>query len=289
MTRSRQFGKANRSLSSLGQFNNVNILVIDSTHFYVLDGTKKNLSYKTPPLEVLNRDVFLVDTFRMQWINIIDPSPFLKNNITIKAEMDSTGNIYGDAYISYFDFLKDQLVSKKEFKGEVEEGEEEETQINFLQKRTTNIKIDSITEENEKNELKPLTQNFHFNYKPDLVSEFLFLDPFFLSPFRKNPFSDSIRRTDIDFGSNQFYSINIHFTLPYNFVVEEIPKNLIFITNDTSMIFKRQTIHEGDIFVFRYSFEIKRAIFSKDEYPAVQEYFRKIYGVIQEHLILKKK
>ena len=106
LTRSRQFGKANRSLSSLGQFNNVNILVIDSTHFYVLDGTKKNLSYKTPPLEVLNRDVFLVDTFRMQWINIIDPSPFLKNNITIKAEMDSTGNIYGDAYISYFDFFK---------------------------------------------------------------------------------------------------------------------------------------------------------------------------------------
>ncbi len=286
LIRSREYGKINRTFYSLGQFNNVNVLVAESSNYYVLDGTKKYLSYQTPPYEILNSDVLLIDADHSQWLTISDTRPLLKNNISVKAEIDSVGNISGDAFVSYFDFLKEHLLIEKENKAEEAQ---EVADINFLKKNSADIKIDSLTEENANNDLQPLNHSFRFSYKPEFTVGYLFIDPFFLSSFRKNPFSDSIRRTDIDLGCNQYYNINLHLILPENFTIESLPKNTIIIANDSSMIFKRQTLHEGKVLVFRHSFEIKRTIFSKEEYPSIREYFRKIYIAIQDQLILKKK
>jgi Domain of Unknown Function with PDB structure (DUF3857) len=284
LVRSREYGKANRAFYSLRQFNSVNALVFDSLNYYVLDGTEKFLSYKTPPYKILNRDVFLIDQNNSKWLSIIDPRPFLKNVISIKATIDSASLLIGNAYISYFDYIKKVELLKKDKNKDDDDNEEND----FLNTRSFSIKIDSLVEKNE-DELQPFTQNFHFSYSPESTSDYIYIDPFFLSSFRKNPFSASTRQTDIDFGSNQFYSITLHITIPDNFTIEGVPKNLVIIANDSSMTFKRQILQQDNILLFKYSFEIERAIFSKEEYSSVREYFRKIYGAVQEQIILRKR
>lgn len=285
LVRAKEYGRASRNFYSLRQFTNVNVLVFDSLNYYVLNGAEKVLSYNTPPYQILNRDVFLVDEFKSGWLTIIDPRPFLKKIISVKAEIDSSGKLTGDAFISHFDYIKNTTLNERE---KVDDEKDDDDEKKFLKNKSDDIKIDSLVEDFT-DETKPLNQSFHFSYTPELTSGYIYLDPFFLSPFRKNPFLESARQTDIDFGSNQFYSVILHITIPENFTIEGIPKNQVIIADDSSMTFKRQTIQQNNILFFKYSFEINRATFSKEEYSAVREYFRKVYGTVQEQIIIRKK
>jgi Domain of Unknown Function with PDB structure (DUF3857) len=285
LVRSREYGKPNLLLYTISQFNNVNVVVFNGENFYILDATKKHLSYNTPPFEVLNRNVLIIDADGAEWLTIVDDRPFLKQTISIKADVDSSGQIKGDAFVSFFDYIKDfKLTEKKE--GEKIRAQEEK---DFINSSPVDIKIDSLIEDASANELLPLNHRFTFTYNPESTDDFLFVDPFFLSPFRKNPFTDSIRRTDIDFGSNQYYTIYVHLTIPENYRIEGVPKNLVVISSDSTIIFKRQILQENNILVFKHSFEVKRAEFSKEEYLPLHDIFRKMYGAIKEQLILKKK
>ena len=280
-------GKTDPDFISLGQFNGVDILILDSANFYMLDGTQKYNSYKTTPYNILNRDVFLIDSFEHKWVNISDDRPLMKTTITVKAELSHSSELKGDAHISFFDHSKANKLEDQNKKKSDEEKEEEDKE--FIQKDFLDLIIDSLKEENAEDELLPLIHKFNFTYKLSSTDNYLFLDPFFLSNFRKNPFIDSIRRTDIDMGSNQTYAMYLHLTIPETFLIEELPQNILIRSIDSSMLFKREVLRQGNILVFRNSFDIQRPIYSKEEYPGIREYFKKIYGVISDRIVLKKK
>lgn len=280
-------GKPDPGFVSLGQFDGLDVLILDSTGFYLLDGTQKHISYKTTPYNILNRDAFLMDTFEHKWVNITDGRPLMKTNIAVKAELDHNAELKGDAHISYYDHAKANKLEDQDKKKTDEEKEEEDKE--FIQKDFADLIIDSLKEENADDELLPLVHKFRFTYKLSSTNDYFFLDPFFLSSFRKNPFGDSIRRTDIDMGSNQSYTIYLHLTIPEEFFIEELPQNILIRSIDSSMLFKREVLRQGNILVFRNSFDIQRPIYSKEEYPGIKEYFKKIYGVIGDRIVLKKK
>lgn len=281
----RSNGKPDPDFISLGQFNSVDVLVADSSGFYVLDGTQKFISYKTPPYNILNRDAFLVDTAKSRWVTITDNRPLMRTSITVKAELTNPGELKGEAYISYYDHSK---AIKLEERNEKEKEKEEEDK-EFIEKESAEIVIDSLVEENAEDELQPLVHKFGFSYKLSATEDYYFLDPFFLSNFRRNPFNDTLRRTDIDLGSNQSYSLFLHLTIPDDYSIDELPQSLLIRANDSSMLFKRQIIRQDNVLVFRHSFDIQRTVFEKEEYLGIREFFRKIYAVVSDQIVLKKK
>jgi hypothetical protein len=287
LVRSREYGKANRYWYSLNQFSNINVIVFNKNIFYLLDASKKYNSYKTIPFEVLNRDVLLVDTFRTKWIRIVDKRPFLKQIILLNAALENNGTISGIGNVSFYDYLKQaEILKKKKKDGLISNVYEERT---FIKMNTENVKIDSVEEENLENELLPLNQTFSFIYKADFSSGYLFIDPAFLLSFHQNPFIYSSRRTDIDFGSNQYYSIELHLAIPNEFSIEEIPRNLQLSSSDSGIIFTRQITKENNILVCKNIFEIRRTFYSKDEYFMLNEIFKKVFDARNEQIILKKK
>jgi hypothetical protein len=90
-------------------------------------------------------------------------------------------------------------------------------------------------------------------------------------------------------GSNQSYNMYLHLTIPDDYQIDDLPKNILIRSNDSSMLFKREIIRQGNVLVFRNSFEILRTVFAKEEYPGIREYFKMIYGVVSDKIILKKK
>ncbi len=283
----RNNGQPDPDFMSLGQFNSVDILVADSVEIFVLDGTQKYISYKTPPYNILNRDVFLIDTTEHKWINISDTRPLMRTNITLKAVLSNTGELKGEAFNSYYDHSKAiQLEEQNTTKTEKEKEEEDKE---FIGKDFINLVIDSLVEENAEDELLPLNHKFKFTYHLSSTDNYFFLDPFFLSSFRKNPFSDSVRYTDIDMGSNQLFSIYLHLSIPDEFIIDDLPANILIRSNDSSMLFKREILRQANVLVIRSTFDIKRTIYSKEEYPGIREYFKKIYGVISDQVVLKKR
>ena len=131
-----------------------------------------------------------------------------------------------------------RLMENNKPKDEEEEKREEERE--FLQKDFTELKIDSLILEDEDNELEPLVEKFTFTHQPSLSDKFIYLDPFFLSSFRKNPFTDSTRHSSIDFSSQQLLKTVVNIQLPDSYEISHLPKNTILRMADSSILFERK-------------------------------------------------
>jgi signal peptidase I len=81
----------------------------------------------------------------------------------------------------------------------------------------------------------------------------------------------------------------LHLKISDEFDIDELPKNILVRSIDSSMLFKREIFREGNTIVFRNSFDIQRPIYSKEEYFGIKEYFKRIYEVINDRIVLKKK
>jgi len=46
--------------------------------------------------------------------------------------------------------------------------------------------------------------------------------------------------------------------------------------------------HENNILVLRNVFEVLKPIYEKEEYPVLKEFFQRMYGMINEQIVLKK-
>jgi len=278
----RDNGKTDNQFMTLSQFNGVDVIAMDSSNLYILDATQKYQSYKTPPYNILNRNGYLIDTLISQWVYITDKRPLFKNLMSGIATIDPDGKMNGDASSYYFDFAKSEKLTYKP------EKDEEDEKKKFIEKEATDLKIDSVKEDNAEDETKALMDKFHFSGNISKTGDFYFVDPLFLSNFRKNPFVDSLRSTDIDFGSNQYYSISITLNIPEGFAVDHLPINQILRSADSSILFKRMYYHENNILVLRNVFEVLKPIYEKEEYPVLKEFFQRMYGMINEQIVLKK-
>jgi hypothetical protein len=284
LTSSRDNGKIDAAFPSLGQFDGLHILAIDDSMNYVLDATQKYLSYATTPSSILNREAFLINTNGGAWVSITDTRPLTKTIASIQATMDEQGMVKGVALVTSYDYSKSQYLSMTK-----EDVEKERNSKNTIKDNDFTLTIDSSIAENEDSILLPLKQKLYFSYEPSVSDPFYFIAPSFLSSFRKNPFIDTSRNSDIDFGSAQYYLNTMNLSIPQNFEIAELPKSIILRTSDSSIAYSCQTQIEDNIVLIKSVFEIKRAEYSKEEYPAIRQFFEKITGLIRELIVIKKK
>jgi hypothetical protein len=98
----RDNGKTDQLFPNLGQFNGVDVMVEDSGGVYILDATQKYQSFKTPPLNILNRQAFVVDTTgSSKWVSIIDDRALVRNTQFVQAKFTEEGNMKGKATSSF--------------------------------------------------------------------------------------------------------------------------------------------------------------------------------------------
>lgn len=281
----RENGKLDQNFFSLSQFNGVDVLILDSVANYVLDGTRKFQSYKTPPDNILNRSVLDIDTAHISWLYVSDSRPLLKSYLMVDAELTAEGKLKGRASIVFYDHSKVQrLMDKNKTEKEKEEEEKE-----FLQKDFTELVLDSVEEQDADNELEPLTEKFKFTHQPSSSGDFIFLDPMFLSSFRKNPFTDSIRHSDLDFGSRQLLKTTVSISFPESYVIDHQPKNMLLRMADSSILFERRIYTEGNKMLFINTMEVLYPLFEKEEYEGIREFFSRLYAMATEQIIFKHK
>lgn len=281
----RENGRTDMTFPSLSQFNGVDVLVYDSSYVYVLDGTQKYLPFGAKPVNILNRNAFLIDRYNSQWITITESAPLMNSAVIVNAALDSSGIIHGDAELIFKDYAKKERLDDDEDT----EQEREEEEKDFIKDDQPDITIDTVIVKNADDLLQPLIHDMKFHYTLSNTDNYYFLNPFFLSMFRKNPFADEERRTDVDFGCNQYYSMNIHITIPEIYEIDELPKSTMIRMPDSSLLFKREILKGNNELYIRNSFEINYLLYTKEEYPGVKQFFDKVYALISEQVVLKKK
>jgi hypothetical protein len=72
--------------------------------------------------------------------------------------------------------------------------------------------------------------------------------------------------------------------------VDALPKDITFITPDTSIQFSRMlaVIQDGSSVVYRISIEYRKSVFTASTYPALHAFYKKMYGLLNEPILLKR-
>jgi len=126
-----------------------------------------------------------------------------------------------------------------------------------------------------------LPTNASGDYKYFTINLFCGLD--------KNPFIADNRVTDIFYGHNQTYMMSGSIQIPEGYQLEALPKNVKMIMPDTSIVVSRIAQQEGNFMQYRITLDYKRPFYSTDEYPFIWDFHKKLYAMLNEQIVIKKK
>jgi hypothetical protein len=275
----RENGKVNINFPGGGQLNGIDIIAYDSSRTFIMDATLRYQPHTIPPQNILNRDAYLLDEKEMKWITITDDRFLLKQNSNIQAAVGNDGKITGTAYTWHYDFAKSYLLDSAL----------EKEDDKFFDKKPQGLTIHSLKQENTQNNSSPLLQTIDFLYEPQQTGDYLFINPQLFSAKKANPFTKDFRRTDIDLGCKQSFSLKFSLQVPEGFTIDHLPKNIVVRADDSSFYYRRSCESDGNGLYLMETFEILKPIFGKDDYTSMQEFFKRAYALMTEEIVLKVK
>ena len=78
-------------------------------------------------------------------------------------------------------------------------------------------------------------------------------------------------------------------SIPEGYVFEELPKNIKMTLEDKSLSVSRMLAVQGNMLSSRITLEFKRPFYSPEEYPDLKEFYKKMYSLLDEQIVFKKK
>lgn len=280
----RNHGKVTRYYTFLYQFNRAVVYVdLGDDNKMVLDATSKYNIYNIIPDNILNSDGLYIDKENKKYdlMYLANTNP-VRQVTVINADIKTDGKVDGIAQIYSFGY--NRINSIKHYKTDGEK-----KYADYLRENNNNLKISALKFENMETDTLPLLQ--HINFNLDLNSgedNYVYFSPNIFTALRANPFLNTTRTTDVEFGYLNNYNVNASFKIPANYKVDAVPKNVTMIMPDSSITFKRIIIADGGTIVARYTVDYKKGKYPKENYPEFFEFNRKMYEMLNEQFVLKK-
>jgi hypothetical protein len=280
----RDHGKVNPIFTFLYQFNRAVVYIpVDSTKRYILDASNKYNMYNEVPYDILNSSGLYLDMDQKSYdlIFIDKPDP-VRRSVYINADIKPDGKVAGTAQISNFSYNRINGIDKYKTDGE-------KKYIDYLTNADNNLKISSLKMENMDVDTLPLIQDIDFNY--DLTStdeNYIYFNPNLFTLMNKNPFLSESRKSDIDFGCLDNLTLNSIYTIPAGYKVDALPKSVSMAMPDNSIIFRRTMIEQDGKIAVRYTINYKKTIYFKEDYADFHEFYKKMYEMLNEQIVLKK-
>jgi len=256
---------------------------IDKDKYYVLDASEKKNKWNEIPYDLLN-------TYAL-YMNLKQPAAGLffiqdknkaRNVVFVNADIQADGKMKGTAEITNTGYNRIKTVKKYKDEGEKKFTDE-------LKDNDNNLKISSYKMENLEVDTIPLLQNIDFTLETQGGDDnYIYLNPRLFSSLKTDPFVNSNRISNIDFGFRNNYSINGHYTIPTGYKVDALPKNTIMTMPDTSIRFRQMASVEDNVITIVYTLDYNRSYFGKDEYSALFQFYKKMYEMLSQQIVLKK-
>jgi len=273
----------NTSIAGFDQFNKVLAYVEIGDKVYVLDATEKETPSNLIPFEVMASEGLLIEkisTYEWGWSVLWDENHKRKKDVFINAEIDDKGMLKGNATVAAYDYAKMELVSL---------AKEGNAKIVEQLKAQADIKIDSFVLTGIASDTLPMVETFEFSTPVSTSNEYHYFSGNFFAGLEKNPFIADERATDIFFGVRQSFSINNHIFLPDGYQMDELPANLKMITPDTSVSFSRMASYADGAVSINYQLEYRDPVYPVGNYPDFKEFYKKMFGLLNEKFVYKKK
>lgn len=272
-------GTINTFFPFLNQFNCVLAYFKDADGEYFMNAADKYNPFHLVPYDVLFCKALLVDKTSGGLIDIYSQNIF-SNNIYFSTDVDANGKISGNTTISCTDYARNIRMSTYK-RGNLRQMFESNDGITLT--------ADSLEVNNLADELLPFEQKLSFSGNLHSSGEYFFLPINLFSGLEKNPFIEEDRIMDIDFIFPRSYNISGTYILAENFNISELPKNTKMMLPDTSIVLTRIIQKDDNIISFRFTLDFKAVGYSAESYPYLKEFYKKMYDILDERIVLKKK
>lgn len=279
----RQHGKVSTQYPFVDQFNATYAVVVIDDKRYFLDATDQFGQPEMVPFSILNTTAFIVNRKKGGIINITDESLQYKETITVALKIGANNVMTGDAYLNSMQYARiDRLRSWKRNR---------ERYLDGFRRSGASVTIDSVETKNEEQDSLPLNQHIRFKAQATATGDYIFVPVTLFSGFESNPFIAANRFSDINFGFRQNISFSTYIDIPEGYTPDALPKSLQLVNEDKTAVFIREIFNDpaNNKVLARVRIEFKKSLYGVDEYGALKEFYKKMFDMLNEQIVFKKK
>ena len=285
MVSTRDNGLIYTNFPNIYQINKLVVYIpVDSTNKYILDASSKYNYYNAIPFELLNSAGLCLDKEKDSCYMV-----FMHNETPVVKRIAIDATINTDATISGIAEIYSSSYDKAGF-AELHKTLEEKKYTEYLTNNDNNLKVTSLKFENAEVDSLPLVQTVDFKLNLSATDDnYMYFSPNIFSSLNRNPLLSESRDADIDFGFKKTVSITGRYKIPQGYKTFVLPKNTTIVTPDRNIIFKRivQEVEPGYITVY-YNINFKQSVYQRSDYSILFAFFKKMYEMLNEQVVLKK-
>ncbi len=277
-------GKVHREITMIDQFNTVYACVTINNKQYYLDATDKYNSCILTPYEILNTTAFIVNRKRGSLVDIVDTTSLYEENININATVNQEGLLNATFSANSFDYAREERLKNFRTKS-VADNEK------LFAGNITGLNFSDFKTENEDSDQIALTTKGTFSLPLNNSSEYYFLMANLLTGLNDNPFISENRFSNINFGYKQLLQLTFHIKVDKSFAIDALPKSVKLMDPDGDIVFTRLVFadkEENDMRIVS-TFEIKQNLYSVNQYDIIKVFYKKLFEMLNEQIVLKKK
>ena len=280
----RRNGRVEADYPSADQFNTIYaFLIADNKKFY-LNANDKVTPPGVVPENILNTKALIIDRKSGGLIDVSDDILQSREATNISANIGNDGSLVGKVFIRSQEYARVKRLKT------YHENREKYLDYAFL-KNTPDIRLDSFAIKNEEEDSAALEQEFDFQLPVQQTGEYLFVPLNLFTGFENNPFVAANRFSQVNFGYRQSFSFNTIISLPQNLVIDALPKPIKLVNESGTITCTRQISKDAtkNQVVARIDIELKKSVYDVDEYYSLKEFYKKMFGLLDEQIVLKKK
>ncbi len=276
-------GKVNIGYPFVDQFNSVFACVIIKEKKYYLDATDNNTPPHIIPKDILNTTALIVHKKNGGLVTITNDSLQYSDYINAQMNVDDKGIFSGEVNLKNSGYSRIEKI--EDYK---DDGREKYIESNF---KKEGLEIKEFEFLHQTSDSLPAEQKFKFTTNLSGSGDYLYVPLNLFFGFEKNPFISDTRFSNINFGYKRTVSTYVNIALPKNYTLDELPKSVKMRTPDNDIVFTRTVEYnkEENLAVCMFVIEFKKSLYTVDEYPVLQEVYKKMFDFLKEPLVLKKK
>nr|WP_321224563.1 DUF3857 domain-containing protein [uncultured Psychroserpens sp.] len=265
----------------LSDFNYLIIKVNINGETYLLDATDDFLTFGQIPFRCLNSYGRLLDfDSNSEWypINIKDYSAKV---FRYDFDFDENKTLKGD--VNYLSKGYHSLHDRERYFTNIE------TFKNNLINKNNSLEISGFDSNDTQKTSADFNLSFQIEHSPDEVGNTIYINPFIIKYFDKNPFQLQERSYPIDFGYKDTYTYGIKINIDDTFIIKSLPESmsLALPNNKGSFIFSTKQEENSVIIYFKLSF--KEAIYEPVFYDGLKKLLEQVINTQNNSLIVLEK
>ena len=277
-------GKVKTDYPFIDQFNSVFAYVVIEGKKYYLDATDRFTPVYIIPYSLLNTTALIVDKKKGGLITISNDALQFDDDIHTEIDVKNDGSFSGNVKIESKDYAKVMRTSNyKEDK--------DDYMKDYFHKDGGAISVNDFDIAFIESDSMPLEQHCKFSSNAAATDGYAYIPLDLFSGIQKNPFLASERFSNINFGFKRSIRIFNTISLPANYIIDVLPANQKIVNEAKDISISRQVSYdkENNRVSCALVIEFKNAVYDAGMYPVLQKFYKKMFELLKEPLLLKKK